>query len=200
MTRPPSATREKLIETARDLFHQQGYAPTGIAQILKKSGVNSGSLYYFFPTKEDLLIAVLEWYRDHIKDDVLDRHTSHLHDPIEKVFGLLDGYRQMLLLFEFELGCPIGGLALELSNSHPAVRSLILVNFEQWVDTVEGFLRGAEDRLPAGTDLRSLAVHCLTVMEGGMMVARTYRSTTPFDHSVSHLRAYMDTLLAAGRK
>ncbi len=48
MTRPPSATREKLIETARDLFHQQGYAPTGIAQILKKSGVNSGSLYYFF--------------------------------------------------------------------------------------------------------------------------------------------------------
>lgn len=198
MTRPASATREKLIETARDLFHQQGYTPTGIAQILKKSGVNSGSLYYFFPTKEDLLIAVLEWYRDHIKDDLLDLHTKHLSDPIEKVFGLLDGYRQMLLLFEFELGCPIGGLALELSNSHPAVRSLILVNFEQWVDSVEGFLRGAEDRLHEDTDLRSLAVHFLTAMEGGMMVARTYRSTTPFDNTVSHLRAYMDTLLAAG--
>lgn len=198
MTRPASATREKLIETARDLFHQQGYTPTGIAQILKKSGVNSGSLYYFFPTKEDLLIAVLEWYRDHIKDDLLDLHTKHLSDPIEKVFGLLDGYRQMLLLFEFELGCPIGGLALELSNSHPAVRSLILVNFEKWVDSVEGFLRGAEDRLPEDTDLRSLAVHFLTTMEGGMMVARTYRSTTPFDNTVSHLRAYMDTLLAAG--
>lgn len=198
MTRPASATREKLIETARDLFHQQGYTPTGIAQILKKSGVNSGSLYYFFPTKEDLLIAVLEWYRDHIKDDLLDLHTTHLDDPIEKVFGLLDGYRQMLLLFEFELGCPIGGLALELSNSHPAVRSLILVNFELWVDSVEGFLRGAEDRLPEETDLRSLAVHFLTAMEGGMMVARTYRSTTPFDNTVSHLRTYMDTLLAAG--
>lgn len=198
MTRPASATREKLIETARDLFHQQGYTPTGIAQILKKSGVNSGSLYYFFPTKEDLLIAVLEWYRDHIKDELLDLHTAHLDDPIEKVFGLLNGYRRMLVLFEFELGCPIGGLALELSNSHPVVRSLILVNFELWVDSVEGFLRQAEDKLPEDLDLRSLAVHCLTVMEGGMMVARTYRSTTPFDNTVSHLRTYMDTLLAAG--
>lgn len=198
MTRPASATREKLIETARDLFHLQGYTPTGIAQILKKSGVNSGSLYYFFPTKEDLLIAVLEWYRDHIKDEVLDLHTAHLDDPIEKVFGLLNGYRQMLVLFDFELGCPIGGLALELSNSHPAVRSLILVNFEQWVDSVEGFLRQAEDKVPEDLDLRSLAVHCLTVMEGGMMVARTYRSTTPFDNTVIHLRTYMDTLLAAG--
>lgn len=198
MTRPPSATREKLIETARDLFHQQGYTPTGIAQILKKSGVNSGSLYYFFPTKEDLLIAVLEWYRDNIKTALLDLHTAHLDDPIEKVFGLLDGYRQMLLVCEFELGCPIGGLALELSSSHPAVRSLILVNFEQWVDAVEGFLRGAEDRFPEGIELRSLAVHILTVMEGGMMVARTYRSTTPFDSAVTHLRAYIDMLLQSG--
>lgn len=198
MTRPASATREKLIETARDLFHQQGYTPTGIAQILKKSGVNSGSLYYFFPTKEDLLIAVLEWYRDNIKSALLDQLTAHLDDPIEKVFGLLDGYRQMLLVFEYELGCPIGGLALELSNSHPAVRSLILVNFEQWVDAVESFLRGAEDRLPEETDLRSLAVHFLTAMEGGLMVARTYRSTTPFDNTVEHLRAYMEVLLAAG--
>lgn len=198
MTRPPSATRERLIETARDLFHQQGYTPTGIAQILKKSGVNSGSLYYFFPTKEDLLIAVLEWYRDNIKGALLDLHTGHLDDPVEKVFGLLDGYRQMLLICEFELGCPIGGLALELANSHPAARSLILINFEQWVDSVEGFLREAEDRFPEGLDLRSLAVHILTTMEGGMMVARTYRSTTPFDSTVTHLRAYVDMLLASG--
>jgi len=50
------------VETARALFFEQGYAQTGIAQILKVSGINSGSLYHFFPSKEDLLAAVLEQY------------------------------------------------------------------------------------------------------------------------------------------
>lgn len=198
MTRPSTETRSKLVETARDLFHRQGYTPTGIAQILKESGVNSGSLYYYFPTKEDLLVAVLEWYRDHIGDNLIDLHCGRIEDPVEKVFGLLDGYRQLLMMFEFELGCPIGALALELANSHPAARSLILVNFEQWVDTVEQFFRAVEDRLPEGTDCRALAVHVLTTMEGSMMLARTYRSTTYFDQSVTHLRNYVDSLITQG--
>lgn len=191
-------TRDRLIETARDLFHHQGYTPTGIAQILKKSEVNSGSLYYYFPTKEDLLIAVLEWYRDHIESDLLQMHTANISDPIEKVFGLMDGYRQLLLMFEFELGCPIGALALEMSNTHPAVRALVLTNFEQWIDKVEEFFRLAEDRFPEGTDCRALAVHVLTTMEGGMMLAKTYRSTTYFDTTMNQLRAYIDSLLTSG--
>jgi TetR/AcrR family transcriptional repressor of nem operon len=198
MTRTNTDTRERLVITARDLFHRQGYAPTGISQILKESGANGGSLYYYFPTKEDLLIAVLEWYRDHIKEDLIDLHTAHIDDPIEKVFALLDGYRQMLLMFEFELGCPIGALALEISNTHPSGRSLLLVNFEQWVDTIEKFLRTAEDRFPVDLELRSLSVHILTTMEGGMMLAKTYRSIQHFDQSVTHLRTYIDSLLRQG--
>lgn len=193
-----NATKDKLIESARDLFHLQGYHNTGIAQILKKSGVNSGSLYYYFPTKEDLLMAVLEWYRDNIEEDLIKLHTDGISDPIEKVFGLLNGYRQMLMLFQFDLGCPIGALALELSNSHPNARSLILVNFEQWVDRVEGFLRTAEDRFPNDTDLRALSIHILSTMEGGMMLAKTYRSTAYFDQTVTQLRNFMDLLLENG--
>ena len=52
-------TREKLVATAFELFHKQGFSATGVAQILRTAEVNSGSLYHYFPTKEDLLIAVL---------------------------------------------------------------------------------------------------------------------------------------------
>ena len=54
-----SSTRDRLVEAARTLFWKHGYASTGIAQILKEADAGSGSLYYFFPTKEDLLLAVL---------------------------------------------------------------------------------------------------------------------------------------------
>ena len=198
MTQAVTDTRERLIEAARDLFLMQGYQATGISLILKKAGANSGSLYYFFPTKEDLLVAVLEWYRDHIQDDLLDLHTARIDDPIERIFGLLDGYRQMLTSCDFEVGCPIGNLALELTNTHPAVRSLLLVNFEQWVDAVEGFLNAAADRLPEDLDRRALAVHILTTMEGGVMLARTYRSIQRFDQTVTHLRAYIESLVREG--
>lgn len=193
-----SDTRERLVIAARDLFMAQGYHATGISQILKTANANAGSLYYFFPTKEDLLLAVLEWYRDHIQDDLIDLHTSRISDPIEKVFALLDGYRQMLNMFGFELGCPIGNLALELANSHPVVRDLLVVNFEQWLNSVQGFLIDAQGRFPEGTDTKLLAIHVLTSMEGGVMLARTYRSLDYFDQTVESLRRYFDALLQRG--
>src|SRR5688572_20136660 len=61
-------TRDRIIEAARDLFLTQGYNSTGLAQITQRAGVKSGSLYYFFPTKEDLLVAVLDFYRANIYD------------------------------------------------------------------------------------------------------------------------------------
>src|SRR5579871_3721013 len=105
-------TRERLIETARTLFLKNGYGNTGIAQILKTADVGSGSLYYFFPTKEDLLLAVLRKYKDLLGPMVIQPVFDRVQDPIERIFGVLDGYRQLLLITEFEQGCPIGNLAL----------------------------------------------------------------------------------------
>src|SRR5712691_9270039 len=107
-------TRERLIEAARDLFLKQGYVSTGIAQILEAADAGSGSLYYFFPTKEDLLLAVLDWYLDNLGSMVVDPVLARVSDPIERIFGVLDGYRRQLLATGFAHGCPVGSLALEL--------------------------------------------------------------------------------------
>jgi AcrR family transcriptional regulator len=48
------------------LFGEKGYESTSVADILKAAGANSGSLYHFFPTKQDLLLEVLRRYRDGI--------------------------------------------------------------------------------------------------------------------------------------
>lgn len=195
---PVAQTRERLVEAARDLFLLNGYHATGIAQILKTSGANSGSLYHFFPTKEDLLLAVLTWYRDNIDEGLLQPVYARIDDPIERVFGVLDGYRQLLLILEFEYGCPIGNLALELSNSHPAARTLIRENFENWLAAIEANVVAAQDRLPLDTDPRALALFTLTVMEGAVMLAKTYRNLDPFDSAVAQLRSHYDRLLAEG--
>jgi AcrR family transcriptional regulator len=191
-------TRERLVEVARTLFWEHGYTATGIAQILKGADAGSGSLYYFFPTKEDLLLAVLEWYRENLGPAVVEPVFARVSDPIERIFGILDGYRQGLRSTEFHRGCPIGNLALELADSHPAARELLAVNFTGWRKAIERCLTDADGRLPDSVDREQLALFVLTTMEGAVMLARTYRSIDPYDAAVTQLRDYFDRLLRDG--
>lgn len=193
-----SDTRERLIHAARDLFWEQGYAATGIAQILRRAEARSGSLYHFFPTKEDLLLAVLEWYEGNLYREVIDPVFERVMDPIERIFGILDGYRRGLLMTECSGGCPIGNLALELADTHRNVREPLARNFTQWRDVVQQCLDEAAERLPEGVDTEALATFVLTTMEGAVMLARTYRNLDAFDVAVTSLRDYFDRLLADG--
>src|SRR5690349_959146 len=132
MVAPTLDTKDRILEAARDLFWRQGYTATGVAQILKSANAKSGSLYYFFPTKEDLLLAVLEKYKELLWPVVIQPVFDRVSDPIERVFGILDGYRRMLIMTECSGGCPIGNLALELADTHPAARQLCAENFDGW--------------------------------------------------------------------
>ena len=187
-------TRQRIVEAAMELFWLKGYGSTSIADILSRSQVNSGSLYHFFPGKQDLLIAVLEAYRDGIGPMLLEPAWDGVEDPVERVFALLGSYRRALVETECAYGCPIGSLALELHDADPIVRKHLADNFTGWVDAVEGCLDVARRRFSPGTDLRALAELVLNVMEGGVMQARTYREVAFFDRAVAQLRAHFDAL------
>jgi TetR/AcrR family transcriptional repressor of nem operon len=186
-------TRQRIVEAAMELFWLKGYGSTSIADILSRSQVNSGSLYYFFPGKQDVLIAVLEAYRDGIGPMLLEPAWARAEDPVERVFALLDSYRCALVETDCTYGCPIGSLALELHEPDPPVRALLAANFAAWVGAVEQQLR-ASDRLPADTDFRALAELALNVMEGGVMQARTFREVAHFDRAIAQLRTHVDAL------
>ncbi len=191
-------TRDRLIEAARRLFWEKGYTATGIAEIVHAAGARSGSLYYFFPTKEDLLRVVLETYQELLKPFVVQPVFERVHDPIERIFGLLDGYREQLLATKYQRGCPIGNLALEISNDLPAARELVAANFSAWQRVIESCLEDAAGRLPAGFDRKQAALFVLATMEGAVMLARTYRSLQPYDSAVSQLRDYFTRLIQDG--
>lgn len=195
---PESQTRQRLIDAAMELFWCQGYGNTGLSQIARKADALPGSLYHFFPTKEDLLRATLDERLRRIWPDLLDPIWSKVDDPIERIFALLEGYRQGLIFMEFSGGCPIGNLALELAETHPNTRPLLAANFNNWLDAVEQCFKDARDRLPDGIDTRQLATFVLTTMEGAIMLARTYRDFSAYDAAVATLRDYIERLVAHG--
>ena len=191
---PIPSTRDRLVLAAMQLFWEKGYGATSVADVLKSAGVNSGSLYHFFPGKQDLLLAVLEMYRAGIEPMLLAPAWQGIADPIERIFALLARYRKSIVDTDCTYGCPIGSLALEIHEPDPPVRAALAANFDAWVDAIEGCLVAAGGRLPPKTDRRALAEFALTAMEGGVMQARTQRDVAHFDRAVAQLRAYFDCL------
>src|SRR5215475_8895008 len=132
----PADTRTRLVITAMQLFAEKGYASTSVADVLQKAQVNSGSLYHFFPGKQDLLLAVLDMYQGGIRQMLLEPAWQGVDDPIDKVFALLARYRKSLTDTECFYGCPIGSLALELHEPDLPVRERLAANFRAWVDAI----------------------------------------------------------------
>lgn len=195
-----SETRERIVMAAMELFWEKGYGSTSISDILKKAGANSGSLYHFFPAKQDVLTAVLDTYYHGIRPMLLDPAWEGVDDPMERIFVLLGRYRQFLIDTDYFYGCPIGSLALEIHEPDPAVRELLVANFSAWTDAIKECLAAAPERLPPDIDRKALAQFVLTTMEGAVMQARTFRSLEPFDASVDQLRSYLNCLAVEAHK
>jgi AcrR family transcriptional regulator len=191
-------TRTRLVLTAMRLFWEKGYGSTSVADVLQAAKVNSGSLYHFFPGKQDLLLAVLDLYHEGIRSMLLEPAWRGVSDPIERIFALLARYRQSLADTECFYGCPIGSLALELHEPDLPVRERLAANFTAWIEAIHECLEDAGARLPKHLHRRELAAFVLTTMEGGVMQARTYRQLASFDGAVRQLRAYFERLLREG--
>lgn len=191
-----SETRDRIRFAAMRLFALKGYGSTSIADILQAADVKSGSLYYFYPGKQDVLLDVLDTYLAGIHPMLLQPAWTGVTEPIERVFALLDRYRNALVASDCTYGCPIGSIALEIHEPDPPVRQRLAANFDAWVGAIEQCFLDAGPRLPADTDRRALAVFALTTMEGGVMLSRTHRTTDGFDTAVRMLRSHVDMLAA----
>jgi TetR/AcrR family transcriptional repressor of nem operon len=186
-------TRDRLIESARYLFWERGYAGTSMADLLAHSAVNSGSFYHFFESKEALLRAVLETYKDALRPMVMDPAFAQAEEPVARIFAILAGYRERILQTGCTYGCPLGRLALEIDPENRPAHKLIAENFRGWIGAVRECVDSM--RLPAGVDPESLATYVLAVMEGGVMLSRSYGSVEPFDRTVGQLREHFRRLL-----
>jgi TetR/AcrR family transcriptional repressor of nem operon len=186
------ATRQRLVESARYLFWERGFAGTSMADLLAHAKVNSGSFYHFFDSKEALLREVLESYLVALQPMIVEPAYEATPKPIERIFAILEGYRERILMTNAQYGCPLGRLALEIDPENRPAHKLIADNFRGWIDAVRDCLQAA--KLPAGTDIDALATYVLATMEGGVMLSRSYGSVDPFDRTVKALRAHFRLL------
>jgi len=195
-----ASTRDRLIDSARFLFWERGFAGTSMAELLAHAQVNSGSFYHFFDSKEALLRAVLEQYAELLRPMVVDPAFASTPKPLERIFAILSGYRERILVTGCQYGCPLGRLALEVDPENAPAHLLIARNFQGWIEAVRECLVEMKTSMPRSTDVDALATFVLVTMEGGVMLSRSYRSVEPFDRAIAQLREHFRLLLGASKK
>lgn len=170
------STRERILSAAAELFRRQGYAATGLKQVVAEADAPFGSLYHHFPQgKEQLGDEVLRAEGafflalfEQIADAAPDIPTA--------IGDFFTGAAETLVATDYADACPIATVAGEIASTHETLRRVAADAFESWI-------AAAADRFTAGGvapgPARELALAMVALIEGAFLLSRTERSTEP---------------------
>jgi TetR/AcrR family transcriptional regulator, transcriptional repressor for nem operon len=181
-------TRARIISEARTLINQKGYAATSINDIINSTGVKKGNLYFHFPSKEALGLAILEETRaESIR--FLEKELQG-KTPMEKISNYLDAVFKKHKDKKFMGGCPIGNTAIEMGDNNRVYTRIVTDIFHHWKKTVSQVLIEASLAGELNMDIDSyvLANHMVAVIEGGILMAKASKDENDLKNPLDSLR------------
>ena len=190
------ATRERILESADDLFYLHGYNATGLDKVIKAAEVTKGNFYYHFESKESLAIASLERHFNLLTKELEQKVLSKKKSPLKALFGILDlmSSRQKKQKRDgYMRGCYFGNLTLELSTNSQAVRNKVKFIFKQYLDLIESLLIKARDagEIAKDIDPKAISAVILSQMEGAMLLDKANQKPLAMNASVAFIKRYL---------
>jgi AcrR family transcriptional regulator len=174
-TRETSEARQRVLEAADRLFYAEGVRAVGVDRIIAEAGVAKMSLYKHFPSKDDLILAVLRHREQTVLAffaSAMERHGRRTRDPLRAFFAALKewfaspGFR----------GCAFQNAAIELADADHPASVFARGHKERFAAFLRGFVEQAVGR--AATKVAP-AVHLL--VEGAIVTAVVHGTSDPAD-------------------
>jgi TetR/AcrR family transcriptional repressor of lmrAB and yxaGH operons len=168
--------KENLVHTAMRLFRRQGYASTGLQQILAESGAPKGSLYYYFPEgKEALGRAAVELAGELMSQTLLDLAGRHKQPKafVKALSGVMAGWMEES---DFRSGSPIATIMLETAPHSAMLTEAGARVIDRWVEIIAPVFANAGASPREGKVKAQLLI---ATMEGALLLSRIRQSTRP---------------------
>jgi AcrR family transcriptional regulator len=128
---PDLDTRERLIRTAYELFTKEGFTAVGVDRIVAEAGVAKTSLYRYFRSKDDLVVAVLERHEQLWTVGLLEAESARrAGKPDDRLTALVDVFDEWLRDDGYG-GCLFINSVLEIHDRSPAIRAASLAALER---------------------------------------------------------------------
>lgn len=188
-----ASTREQILDAAGRLIHLRGFHNTSVDDILRECGVGKGNLYYYFKSKDELGYAALDRTLQRIQQDIFDRLSAPGADPWTQLENFLAHAVERARRDGCVGGCPLGNLALEMSDIHEGFRTRLGEGFAQVRSKIQETLERAQGGglLRVGTDIPRLANYILAGLEGAFMMGKLHRDAELMANVLDELKAHL---------
>jgi AcrR family transcriptional regulator len=188
-----TTTRERIVETSAELFRRQGYAATGVKQIVTAAQAPFGSLYHHFPGGKEQLGAEAVRTSGRLYELLIPAVFDPAPDLTSAVRAFFAGAAEHLADTDYADACPIATVALEVSSSSETMRLACADVFESWIAA------GLPRFTAAGLDeqqARKLVIAMIAALEGAFVLARASRSTEALNIAGEQMAAAVERALA----
>jgi TetR/AcrR family transcriptional repressor of nem operon len=186
-------TRQKIVETAAVLFNQRGFTGCSMADIVEASGLEKGTLYGHFSTKEELALQAFDYAWKDTSDKRL-RNIETVSNAVDKLRLHIDNYVNTP---SFPGGCPLLNFAVDADDGNLALRTSVRKALKSWEDFLAKIV---EDGQSAGEinpeiDPCSVANLVISMLEGATAVARIVKRSAALDDAQRHFNLYLETVV-----
>lgn len=182
---PNASTRERIVETADDLFYRRGYAHTSFADIAAAVQISRGNFYYYFKMKDEILAAVIDLRlaRTRVMLEAWEAQGDSPAGRIRCFIDILIANRAKIMLH----GCPVGTLCAELAKlDHEALgqANAVFTLFRDW-------LRNQFEALGRAADADALAMHLLVRSQGVATLFSACRDAAFLEREVAQMHDWV---------
>ncbi len=194
-----NTTRERMIRTAFDLFHRNGFQKTSVDDILEATQTGKSQFYHYFGSKDGLIEQVLDYVTIWAKNEPVQ--TPYQFD-ITSWQALDQWFRFFIEMAEkdgCEKACPIMTIGYDLGDDNPALRQKVNALMEFTQSRIERFLKSEKTAGRLNGDPQSLSSLCMSTVHGGLMISRLRRNIMPLQEAVSALQNQLQSLRIANQ-
>lgn len=196
--RDPVATRNRLVEAAVQLILRQGFHATGVDEICAEAGVTKGGFFHHFKTKDEIGLAVIEWWSAMGTREYSAAWSNGSDDPLDQLHAMLDIMENFASRLDQPCLCAIGMMAQEMAGTHPAIRESCGRELGVWTAHVKRLLDTAQARRnpPILFDSADVAWFLNSLWQGSMLIGKTQDDSSFIRRNLRLARQFIDGLFS----
>lgn len=186
-------TRQYIIRQSSPVFNTKGYSGTSLQDIMDVTGLTKGGIYGNFKNKEEIAFRVFDYNVKLIIDKVTSLVTKE-KDACDKLNAIIKFYRSYYFSPIVTGGCPIINLAIESDDTHPGFRLKVIEALDILRSSIIHILKRGKEfkQVRSDLDISQFATIFLAMVEGGLMMSRTFQEGKFMNDCMAHLTSLVE--------
>ncbi len=182
-------TRQFIIETTAPIFNKKGYEGTSISDITAATRLTKGSIYGNFKDKDELAAVAFDYNLGRVRNEIVQRSLG-LKDPVEQLLVYVNFYGEVYDKIAISGGCPLLNTAVDADDSNPLLFNRVCKAMLEWHSHIRKIVEYGikKEIFSSGTDAEAFADQFVSLIEGGMLLSKTFRNRTHLDSNLLFIR------------